>query len=171
MVSSAGGSPRQRRVEFARCCGIGQRMTTAFWEPLAVFVTKSSPRRYWSCALFGRKICRLFHIGDCAGAAVGRGRRWRDHRSGALPHDRARRNVAPPAGRFLHPVDLAGKSSFRPGVLSHAGAQGVAQFMPGTAHDRGPADPFDPEQAIPKSAALLSDCAAFRQLGPRSRRL
>jgi soluble lytic murein transglycosylase-like protein len=44
------------------------------------------------------------------------------------------------------------ESSFRPGVQSGAGAQGVAQFMPGTAAERGLADPFDPEQAIPKSA-------------------
>jgi hypothetical protein len=47
------------------------------------------------------------------------------------------------------------ESSFRPGVTSRAGAQGAAQFMPGTAADRGLADPFDPEQAIPKSAELL----------------
>jgi hypothetical protein len=58
------------------------------------------------------------------------------------------------------------ESSFRPGVTSHAGAQGVAQFMPGTAHERGLADPFDPEQAIPKSAALLSDLRGrFGNLG------
>ena len=49
------------------------------------------------------------------------------------------------------------ESSFRTGVVSPAGAQGVAQFMPRTAAARGLADPFDPEQAIPASAALLSD--------------
>jgi soluble lytic murein transglycosylase-like protein len=49
------------------------------------------------------------------------------------------------------------ESSFRPGVTSRAGAQGAAQFMPGTAAERGLADPFDPEQAIPKSADLLDD--------------
>jgi hypothetical protein len=49
------------------------------------------------------------------------------------------------------------ESSFRPGVVSRAGAQGAAQFMPGTAAERGLADPFDPEQAIPKSAELLDD--------------
>jgi hypothetical protein len=49
------------------------------------------------------------------------------------------------------------ESSFRTGVVSPAGAQGVAQFMPKTAAARGLADPFDPEQAIPASAALLSD--------------
>ena len=49
------------------------------------------------------------------------------------------------------------ESSFRAGVVSPAGAQGIAQFMPGTASARGLADPFDPEQAIPKSARLLAD--------------
>jgi len=49
------------------------------------------------------------------------------------------------------------ESSFRTGVVSPAGAQGIAQFMPGTAAERGLLDPFDPEQAIPKSAELLRD--------------
>jgi hypothetical protein len=49
------------------------------------------------------------------------------------------------------------ESSFRVSVTSGAGAQGVAQFMPGTAAERGLADPYDPEQAIPKSAELLAD--------------
>src|SRR6185437_13517740 len=49
------------------------------------------------------------------------------------------------------------ESSFRTGAISPAGAQGIAQFMPGTAQERGLADPFDPEQAIPKAARLLAD--------------
>jgi Transglycosylase SLT domain/SPOR domain len=49
------------------------------------------------------------------------------------------------------------ESSFRTDVVSSAGAQGVAQFMPSTAAERGLADPFDPEEAIGKSAELLSD--------------
>ena len=49
------------------------------------------------------------------------------------------------------------ESSFRPRATSGAGAQGVAQFMPGTAAERGLGDPFDPEQAIPKSAEMLAD--------------
>ena len=42
-------------------------------------------------------------------------------------------------------------------VTSPAGAQGVAQFMPGTAAERGLVNPYDPEQAIPKAAELLAD--------------
>jgi Transglycosylase SLT domain/SPOR domain len=49
------------------------------------------------------------------------------------------------------------ESSFRVGVVSPVGAQGVAQFMPGTAQERGLLDPFDPEQAIPHAAHLLAD--------------
>ncbi|HEX2151453.1 MAG TPA: lytic transglycosylase domain-containing protein, partial [Stellaceae bacterium] len=49
------------------------------------------------------------------------------------------------------------ESSFRAAAVSPAGAQGIAQFMPGTAQERGLADPFDPEQAIPKAAHLLAD--------------
>lgn len=49
------------------------------------------------------------------------------------------------------------ESSFRAHAVSSAGAQGIAQFMPGTAQARGLADPFDPEQAIPKAARLLAD--------------
>jgi hypothetical protein len=55
------------------------------------------------------------------------------------------------------------ESSFRVGVVSAAGAQGVAQFMPGTARERGLLDPFDPEQAIPHAAHLLADLK--RQFG------
>ena len=58
------------------------------------------------------------------------------------------------------------ESSFRAGVVSPAGAQGIAQFMPGTAQARGLADPFDPEQAIPKAARLLADLRGrFGNLG------
>ncbi len=49
------------------------------------------------------------------------------------------------------------ESRFDPGAVSPKGAQGVAQFMPGTAKLRGLADPFDPAQAIPASAAYLAD--------------
>ncbi len=49
------------------------------------------------------------------------------------------------------------ESSFRPQVVSGAGAQGIAQFMPGTANERGLDNPFDPEQAIPKAAEFLAE--------------
>lgn len=58
------------------------------------------------------------------------------------------------------------ESSFRAGATSPAGAQGVAQFMPGTARERGLADPFDPEQAIPAAASFITDLRrSFGNLG------
>lgn len=58
------------------------------------------------------------------------------------------------------------ESAFRSEATSPAGAQGIAQFMPGTAAERGLDDPFDPEKAVPASAALLSELAGrFGNLG------
>jgi Transglycosylase SLT domain/SPOR domain len=58
------------------------------------------------------------------------------------------------------------ESSFRAAVVSPAGAQGIAQFMPGTAAERGLANPFDPEIAIPAAANLLADLKTrFGNLG------
>ena len=42
-------------------------------------------------------------------------------------------------------------------MTSRAGAQGIAQFMPGTARAMGLADPFDPDQAIDAQAHLMRD--------------
>ena len=47
------------------------------------------------------------------------------------------------------------ESRFRQRVVSQAGAQGVAQFMPATAVEYGLDDPFDPLQALPASAKFL----------------
>lgn len=55
------------------------------------------------------------------------------------------------------------ESRFQAHAVSPKGAQGIAQFMPDTASERGLADPFDPEQAIPKAARLLVDLT--RQFG------
>ncbi len=58
------------------------------------------------------------------------------------------------------------ESGFNPNSVSRAGAQGIAQFMPATAYDRGLKDPFDPAEALPKSAELLSELRVhFGNLG------
>jgi hypothetical protein len=45
-------------------------------------------------------------------------------------------------------------------------AQGVAQFMPGTANERRLLDPFDPVQALPKAAEFLAELRGeFGNLG------
>jgi hypothetical protein len=58
------------------------------------------------------------------------------------------------------------ESAFQPNAVSPAGAQGVAQFMPGTASARGLVDPFDPASAIPASAKYLAELVRkFGNLG------
>jgi hypothetical protein len=80
-----------------------------------------------------------------------------------LIDDAATAQSVPPA--FLTRL-IFQESSFRAGVTSPAGAQGVAQFMPGTARERGLLDPFDPEQAVPKAAHFLAELKArFGQWG------
>jgi hypothetical protein len=63
------------------------------------------------------------------------------------------------------------ESRFNPqavGPLTRYGkrAEGIAQFMPGTAAERDLDDPFDPVQALPKAAAFLRDLRGeFGNLG------
>ncbi len=63
------------------------------------------------------------------------------------------------------------ESRFQPdavGPLTRSGqhAQGIAQFMPGTANERRLLDPFDPVQALPKSAEYLNELRGqFGNLG------
>ena len=49
------------------------------------------------------------------------------------------------------------ESLFDAAAVSPAGAQGIAQFMPGTAELRGLDDPFNPAAALAASAAYLAD--------------
>ncbi len=52
---------------------------------------------------------------------------------------------------------LMAESGFDPYAGSPAGAEGIAQFMPGTAASYGLRDPFDPAEAIDAEAHLMSD--------------
>jgi hypothetical protein len=54
-------------------------------------------------------------------------------------------------------AQLYAESHFNPFARSSAGAQGIAQFMPGTAAAYGLDDPFDAEQAIDAQAHLMRD--------------
>jgi peptidoglycan DL-endopeptidase CwlO len=47
------------------------------------------------------------------------------------------------------------ESGYNPRAVSHAGAQGLMQLMPGTAKGLGVADSFDPAQAVDGAARLL----------------
>jgi Transglycosylase SLT domain/D-alanyl-D-alanine carboxypeptidase len=54
-------------------------------------------------------------------------------------------------------AQLYAESGFNPFARSPAGAEGIAQFMPGTAGTYGLDDPFDPVEAIDAQAHLMSD--------------
>ncbi|MBK5230905.1 MAG: transglycosylase SLT domain-containing protein, partial [Thermoleophilia bacterium] len=54
-------------------------------------------------------------------------------------------------------AQLQAESGFDPNAVSPAGAQGIAQFMPGTARSVGLTDPFDPRQAIDAQAKLVGE--------------
>ena len=58
------------------------------------------------------------------------------------------------------------ESRFDPGAVSPAGAEGIAQFMPGTAEMRGLDDSFDIAKALPASAKYLGELkTGFGNLG------
>ncbi|MER9233502.1 lytic transglycosylase domain-containing protein [Mesorhizobium sp. M0622] len=58
------------------------------------------------------------------------------------------------------------ESRFDPNAVSPVGAEGIAQFMPGTAKIRGLTNSFDIEQAIPASAKYLAELkTGFGNLG------
>ncbi len=58
------------------------------------------------------------------------------------------------------------ESGFRTYVVSRAGAQGIAQFMPSVAAENGLDDPFEPASALIASGKLLAELVAqFGNLG------
>jgi len=54
-------------------------------------------------------------------------------------------------------AQIMAESNFNPMAVSPAGAQGIAQFMPGTAASYGLSNPFDAPAAIDAQAHLMSD--------------
>jgi hypothetical protein len=66
------------------------------------------------------------------------------------------------AGTLLA-AQLYKESNFNPFARSPAGAEGIAQFMPGTARALGLENPFDADQAIDAQAHLMRDL--LRQFG------
>lgn len=68
-------------------------------------------------------------------------------------------NVQP----VLLAAQLKAESDFNPSSVSPAGAQGIAQFMPGTARSVGLGDPFDPRASIFAEAKLMAQL--IRQFG------
>jgi soluble lytic murein transglycosylase-like protein len=60
-------------------------------------------------------------------------------------------------GAALLAAQLYAESNFNPFARSPAGAEGIAQFMPGTAGAYGLDDPFDVAAAIDAQAHLMRD--------------
>ncbi|HEY3991782.1 MAG TPA: lytic transglycosylase domain-containing protein [Ktedonobacteraceae bacterium] len=60
-------------------------------------------------------------------------------------------------GAFVRQIQQ--ESGFNPNAGSPAGAEGIAQFMPGTAASMG-VNPYDPSSALPGAARLMAGLAA-----------
>jgi soluble lytic murein transglycosylase-like protein len=73
--------------------------------------------------------------------------------AGAISRAAQRWNVS----AALISAQLYAESNFNPFARSPAGAQGIAQFMPGTAEAYGLSNPFDAAQAIDAQAHLMRD--------------
>jgi Transglycosylase SLT domain/D-alanyl-D-alanine carboxypeptidase len=113
-----------------------------------------------------------WHFGytrNTGSASVGFGRR-----SGAGPRgdgrssipsfvpERFRESIARAAQRWnvgaaLLSAQIYAESNFNPFARSPAGAEGIAQFMPGTADAYGLGNPFDADRAIDAQAHLMRD--------------
>lgn len=108
-----------------------------------------------------------FRLSPASSAAMA-ARRRRDgdgQASGAMPSfvpDRYAPAISRAAQRWsvsatLLAAQLQQESGFNPFAVSSAGAQGIAQFMPGTAAAYGLADPYDADAAIDAQAHLMRD--------------
>lgn len=102
--------------------------------------------------------------GNAGSASLGYGAAIRDGRSAipsfvprqfadAISRASQRWNVA----AAVLSAQLYAESNFNPFARSPAGAQGIAQFMPGTAASYGLSNPFDPKAAIDAQAHLMHD--------------
>jgi Transglycosylase SLT domain/D-alanyl-D-alanine carboxypeptidase/Putative Flp pilus-assembly TadE/G-like len=123
-----------------------------------------------NCGRFGfvrRYSWEPWHFGfgrNVGSTSVGFGRPSGDGR-GAVPsfvparfHDAiVRASQRWNVGAALLSAQIYAESNFNPFAQSPAGAQGIAQFMPGTAAALGLTNPFDPEAAIDAQAHLMRD--------------
>jgi soluble lytic murein transglycosylase-like protein len=120
----------------------------------------------------GRYAWEDWHFGytrNTGSASVGFGRRsgagpGGDGRS-SIPSfvpERFRESIARAAQRWnvgavLLSAQIYAESNFNPFARSPAGAEGIAQFMPGTADAYGLGNPFDADRAIDAQAHLMRD--------------
>jgi hypothetical protein len=105
------------------------------------------------------------YVHNAGSASLGFGRGGDGRRGRSLPAfvpSRYRGPIARAAQRYnvgsaLLAAQLYAESGFNPFATSRAGAQGIAQFMPGTARAYGLRNPFDAPAAIAAGARLMRD--------------
>jgi soluble lytic murein transglycosylase-like protein len=124
----------------------------------------ANARRFGFVQRYAWEAWHFGYVGNAGSASLGYGAAIRDGRS-AIPSfvprqfadviSRAsqRWNV----GAAVLAAQLYAESNFNPFASSPAGAQGIAQFMPGTAASYGLSNPFDPHAAIDAQAHLMHD--------------
>src|SRR5919112_2962897 len=117
----------------------------------------------------GRYSWEPWHLGytrSPGSASVGFGRRGGDGRATRAVQSFVPARFAPVIIRaaqrwgvsaHLLAAQLYAESNFNPFAQSPAGAQGIAQFMPGTADAYGLSNPFDADAAIDAQAHLMRD--------------
>lgn len=129
--------------------------------------------RVVACAAAALLLVVLATSGAVLVSVAGGGDRAGGLRAGApvpaplVPLIEAAGRTCPDMSAALLAAQLRQESGFRADAVSPAGAQGIAQFMPGTwstwgrdVSGDGVANPFDPVDAIPADARLLCSLVA-----------
>ena len=134
--------------------------------PAAYRWLAANARRFGFIQRYAWEAWHYGYVHNAGSGSVGFGRgTGSDGRRGAAP------SFVPPAlapvlaraaqrwnvSAALLAAQLYAESGFNPFAVSPAGAQGIAQFMPGTAQALGLRNPFDPAEAIEAQARLMRD--------------
>ena len=124
----------------------------------------TNARRFGFLKRYAWEAWHFGYVGNAGSASVGYGAAIRDGRSAIpafVPREFAavisRASQRWNVGAAVLSAQLYAESNFNPFASSPAGAQGIAQFMPGTAAGYGLSNPFDPDAAIDAQAHLMHD--------------
>ncbi len=132
--------------------------------PAAYPWLEANSRRFGFIKRYAWEPWHFGYVHNQGSASLGYGAPARESRS-SLPSfvpARFRATIARAAQRWnvgaaLLSAQIYAESGFNPFAVSPAGAQGIAQFMPGTAEAYGLGDAFDPDAAIDAQAHLMRD--------------